>query len=97
MAGVNFQVPSKIYEMIISNIYRNPNNVKQRYGEYYGKQTNPKGIDYKTGNVRDVVEGLSTFSGMVFEDISRMITSGINNSLDGIEEPVSPLEKIIYY
>jgi hypothetical protein len=97
MSGVTFKVPSKIYEMIIANIYRNPANVKQRYGEYYGKQSNPSGTDYKTGNVRDVVEGLSTFSGMVFEDISRMITSGINNSLDGVEEPVSPLEKVIYY
>jgi len=97
MSGVSFKVPSKIYEMIIANIYRNQGNVKQRYGEYYGKQTNPSGTDYKTGNVRDVVEGLSTFSGMVFEDVSRMITSGINNSIDGTEEPVSPLEKVIYY
>lgn len=97
ISGVSYKVPSKIYEMIIANIYRNPNNVKERYGEYYGKQTPPNGYDYKTGNVRDVVEGLSTFSGMVFEDISRMITSGINNSLDGTEEPISPLEKVIYY
>lgn len=97
ISGVSFKVPSKIYELIIATIYRNPNNVKQRYGESYGKQTNPSGHDYKTGNVRDVVEGLSTFSGMVFEDISRMITSGINNSLDGTEEPISPLEKVIYY
>lgn len=97
LSGVSFKVPSKIYEMILANTYRNPNNPKQRYGEYYGKQTNPSGTDYKTGNVRDVVEGLSTFSGMVFEDTNRMITSGINNSMDGVEEPVSPLEKIIYY
>lgn len=97
MAGMSFKVPSKVYELIISNIYRNPNNPKQRFGEFYGKQTSPNGYNYKTGNVRDVVEGLSTFSGMVFEDISRMITTGINNSIEGVEEPVSPIEKIIYY
>jgi hypothetical protein len=97
ISGVSYKVPSKIYEMIIANTYRNPHNVKERYGEYYGTQSPPNGYDYKTGNVRDVVEGLSTFSGMVFEDISRMITSGINNSLDGTEEPISPLEKVIYY
>ena len=97
ISGISYKVPSKIYEMILANIYRNPGNVKQRYGEYYGKHVNPSGTDYKTGNVRDVVEGLSTFSGMVFEDVSRMITSGINNSIDGNEEPVSPLEKVIYY
>jgi len=97
IAKVDFRVPSKIYEMILAHIYRNPHDMKQRFGEYYGKQPNSNGYGYKTGNVRDIVEGLSTFSGMVFEDINRMITTGINNSIEGIEEPVSPLEKIIYY
>lgn len=97
ISGVSFKVPSKIFEMIIASIYRNPNNIKQRFGEYYGKQSTPNGYNYKTGNVRDVVEGLSTFSGMVYEDISRMITSGINNSISGEDEPVSPLEKVIHY
>lgn len=97
IAGVDFKVPSKIYEMIIASIYRNPNNPKERYGQYYGRQNNPNGYDYKTGNVRSVVKDLSTFSGMVFEDIGTMITNGINNSKENIEEPVSPLEKIIHY
>jgi len=44
-----------------------------------------------------VVKDLSTFSGMVFEDIGMMISNGINNSIEGVEEPVSPLEKIIHY
>lgn len=97
ISGVSFKVPSKIYEMIIANIYRSPRNQKERYGQYYGRQSDPSGFDYKTGNVRAVVRDLSTFSGMVFEDISTMISNGINNSLSGAEEPVSPLEKIIHY
>lgn len=97
ISGVSFNVPSKIYEMIIASIYRSPNNPKDRYGQYYGRQSNPTGLDYKTGNVRNVVKDLSTFSGMVFEDIGTMITNGINNSIDDVEEPISPLEKIIHY
>ena len=97
VAGFDYRVPSKILEMILANMYRNPKNFKQRYGQYYGKQTNPTGFDYDTGNVRDIVEGLSTFSGIVYEDINRMITSGLTNTLDGVEEQVSPLEKIIHY
>ena len=97
ISGISYKVPSKIFEMIIATIYRNPNNMKQRYGQYYGKQTNPSGYDYETGNVRNVVKDLSTFSGMIFEDIGNMISNGINNSFDEIEEPVSPLEKIIHY
>lgn len=97
IADISFKVPSKIYEMIIASIYRNPHNMKERYGQYYGRQTNPTGYDYVTGNVRSVVKDLSTFSGMVFEDIGTMISNGINNSIEGLEEPVSPLEKIIHY
>jgi hypothetical protein len=97
ISGVSFKVPSKIYEMIIASIYRNPNNPKERYGQWYGKQSNPSGYEYKTGNVRSVVKDLSTFSGMVFEDVGTMISNGVNNSLDNVEEPVSPLEKIIHY
>lgn len=97
ISGISYKVPSKIFEMIIATIYRNPKNLKQRYGQYYGTQTNPNGYDYETGNVRNVVKDLSTFSGMVFEDIGNMISNGINNSIEEIDEPISPLEKIIYY
>lgn len=96
-SGISYNVPSKIYEMVIASIYRNPNNLKERYGQVFGKRTSPNGYDYATGNVRSVVKNLSTFSGMVFEDIGSMITSGINNSVNNVEEPVSPLEKIIHY
>jgi len=97
ISGISYKVPSKIFEMIIATIYRNPHNMKQRYGQYYGKQSSPNGYDYETGNVRTVVKDLSTFSGMVFEDIGNMISNGINNSIENIEEPISPLEKIIHY
>lgn len=97
ISGISYKVPSKIYEMIIASIYRDPHNMKRRYGQLYGKQSNPNGYDYQTGNVRSVVKDLSTFSGMVFEDIGTMISNGINNSVEGVEEPVSPLEKIIHY
>lgn len=97
ISGISYKVPSKIFEMILANIYRNPHNVKERYGQYYGKQSNPTGYDYKTENVRAVVKDLSTFSGMIFEDIGTMISSGIVNNVTGEEEAVSPLEQIIHY
>lgn len=97
ISGISYKVPSKIFEMILASIYRNPNNMKERYGQLYGRQTNPTGLDYKTENVRAVVKDLSTFSGMIFEDIGTMISSGIVNTANGVEEQVSPLEKIIHY
>lgn len=97
IAGVDFKVPSKIFEMIIASIYRNPNNPKKRYGQLFGNQSVPNGYDYQTDSVRNVVRNLSTFSGIIFEDIGTMISSGITNSINEVEEPVSPLEKIIHY
>jgi len=97
IAGVNYKVPSKIYEMILAAMYRNKNNKKERYGEYYGKSITATGYDYATDNVRSIVKNLSTFSGIVYEDIGSMVTHGIINSETGVEEDISPLEKIIHY
>ena len=97
ISGISYKVPSKIFEMVIAASYRDPKNPKKRYGQVYGKQEVPDEFGYKAQGVRETVKNLSTFSGMVFEDISTMITNGLNNSLDHIEEPISPLEKIIHY
>jgi len=96
ISGISFNVPSKIYELILATVYRARGNPKKRYGEIYGKG-NSSGYDYETASVRDIVASLSTFSGIAFEYMNKMITSGINNSLEGVEEPISPLEKIIHY
>ena len=97
IAGISYKVPSKIFEMVLAASYRDPRNPKKRYGQYYGSQEVPDEFGYKAQRVRDNVKNLSTFSGMVFEDISSMITNGLNNSADHVEEPISPLEKIIHY
>lgn len=97
ISGISYKVPSSMFEMILAATYRNPNNPKERYGQLYGKQDAPTGYDYETANVRNVVKQLSTFSGMVFEDVGSMISNGILNTEKNIEEPVSPLEKIIHY
>lgn len=97
ISGVTFQVPSKIYEMIIATVYRDSHNTKQRFGQWVGKQVTANWYAYVTGSIREIVKNLSTFSGMVFEDMGNMISSGIANSIDNVEEPISPLEKLIHY
>ena len=95
ITGIDLQCHTKIMELIICNLFRNKDNLKERYAKVYGNKSSPEGYDYKSGDVRSIVEQLSTFSGFIFEDIGRMITSGINNSLDNIEEKESPLEKVM--
>lgn len=97
ISGMNYKVPSSIYEMILTELYRNPNDMKERYGPYYASNAAADGYDYKTSNVRRIVQNLNTFAGIVFEDFSSMLSSGLVNSAEEVEEPVSPLEKIIHY
>jgi hypothetical protein len=82
-------------EIVLCSLFRNKDNMKERYSIVYGNRSTPDGYDYKSGDVRTIVEQSSTFSGFIFEDIGRMITSGINNTLDNVVENQSPLEKVM--
>lgn len=95
ITGIDLQCHTKIMELVLCNLFRNKDNIKERYAKVYGNRSTPEGFDYKSGDVRTIVEQLSTFSGFIFEDLGRMITSGINNTLNNEVEPVSPLEKVM--
>lgn len=97
ISGVSFKVPSKIYELILATVYRDPHDNKKRFGQTYGKSASGEGYGYYTGKLQDIVANLSTFSGFIFENMGQMINNGILNSLEGVDEPTSPLEKIIFY
>lgn len=97
IAGVNFKVPSTIYEALIMTMCRNSHNLKERFGIYYGKNLSSLPNEYTQVNTRNAVASLSTFAGIVFEDMDKMIGNGIVNSIENIEEPVSPLEQILHY
>lgn len=97
ISGVNFKVPSAIYEALIMTMCRNKHNLKERFGIHYGKTSDSNPYDYIQLNTRNAVASLSTFAGIVFEDMDKMIGNGIVNSINNIDEPVSPLEQILYY
>lgn len=95
ITGIDLQCHTKIMEIVLCSLFRNKDNMKERYSIVYGNKSTPDGYDYKSGDVRTIVEQSSTFSGFIFEDIGRMITSGINNTLDNVVENQSPLEKVM--
>lgn len=97
ISGVSLQVPSKIFEIIIANVYRTKGDLRKRFAEYFGASTTSDPYNYQTASIRKIVQQLSTFSGLIFEDISAMISSGINNSRNKVIEKESPMEKLIYY
>ena len=45
IAGVNLGVPSKIFEMIIANIYRDRSDIKKKFAEYYGSSPDSSGLN----------------------------------------------------
>ena len=96
IAGIDLRVNSTLYEALIATMSRNPKNLKERFGIGFGKSISVSPLDYVSLNTRDAVANLSTFSGIAFEDLDAMITNGITNTINKIDEPESPLEKLIY-
>jgi hypothetical protein len=97
IAGIDLNVSSTLYEALIATMCRNKRNIKERFGISYGRNMAVGPTDYIQLNTADAVANLSTFSGMIFEDIDAMVANGVANTINEVEEPISPLEKIIHY
>lgn len=94
--GVHLGVPSVIEELILSAVYRDKNNIGEKFSRVIGKD--PKNVsqfDYKMVNVRQVCQFTSTFTAVTFEDIDSMITTSLNRTRNKEEEKPSPIEKVI--
>ena len=93
--GVNLGVPSNVLEIIIREIYRDPNKPQQSFALKLNKDAKVSPLDYRGASIREVCALNSTFAGMTFEYIDQMFNYGINNSAYGKTQTESPIEKII--
>ena len=93
----NMNLGVNVYALgtIISEIYRNPNNVNERFGIYSGKDPKVSQYDYVTSNPREVCARNSTFAALTFQDIDAMITTSLNMKNYNKKQSDSPIEKII--
>lgn len=94
--GVNFGVSSLYLELVLSVMFRNPNDMSQKFAKI---ASNPGVSDYayENASIRQVCQYNSTFTALTFEDIDSMITTSLNKSRDKVKEQESPVEQIIKF
>lgn len=92
---MDFPVPSTVFEIINSELYRDPSDINKSYR--FKAADGASGKDYTPINIQTLPSLTSTFSGVTFEDVDYQLTVGINNNKMKREESISPLEKTIKY
>lgn len=94
--GVHFGVSSLYLELILSVMYRNPNNMTEKFAKIASKE-GVTDYDYTTASIRQICQYNSTFTALTYEDIDSMITTSLNKSREKVKEIESPVEQIIKY
>ena len=95
LSGVGFGVTMLVYEIIISEIYRNKNNPDEKFAHYIGKNPKASMYDYRASNLREICSRNSTFAALTFEDFDTMVTTSLNRTQYHKKQVESPIEKII--
>lgn len=94
--GVNFGVSSLYLELILSVMFRNPNDLSQKFSKI-ASNDGVTDYDYAVASIRQICQYNSTFTALTFEDIDSMITTSLNKSRENAPERESPLEQIIKF
>ena len=97
MNGVSFDIPSTVYEIVISKIYRNKNKPEESFSKVIGKNPKTSPYDYSTASARDITAYSSRFAGIMFEDMDAQLTSAISSTRSNKKESVSPMEELLKY
>lgn len=95
--GVNLKVPGTVMELIISEIYRDKQDLTKPFRLRAGSGQKVSMYDYKAINMKSIPTFNSTFTAVTFEDIDYNLTASVNKTRQGKKELVSPIEKTIKY
>lgn len=97
LAGISFDISNTVYELVISEIYRDRKNNVNRFGSVLGADPKHSPYDYKTVSPRELTKINSTFTGITFENMNEMLIAGINRTNRGTAENISPMEEVMKY
>jgi hypothetical protein len=95
--GIGLGVPSLTLESIVSEIYRDRNDVSQPFRKRIGKGGSVSQYAYEPYNIKKIPSLSSTFAALTFEDMNQSIIDSIKRNRDGKQEMESPVEKTIRY
>lgn len=96
MNDVNFGIASSYLELILSVMYRNPDDLSQKFATIASNH-GVSDYDYAGCSIRQICQYNSTFTALTFEDMDSMITTSLNKSRDKVKERESPVEQIIKF
>jgi hypothetical protein len=89
--GVNLNGISEVYELLARAVCRHGN---KPFAMEYGKgNVNP--MSYEKLRFREAVQKSGVLQGILFEDITTALGTGLAQNLNGIDPVSSPLEKVI--
>ena len=97
MNGVSFDIPDLVKEMILAQVYRDPDNYLNIFGSKVGKNPKTSMYAYKTVTQRELTAANSAFNGLIFEDWDTMVCAGIVGTKENRKENISPIEEIMKY
>lgn len=91
--SINFEVPAIYEEVIISDYYRDPDDISKP-ARFRASETDKKMFYARGITQREKVAFSSTFAGVTFEDMISMLTMADNAKRDNREEVISDVEKV---
>lgn len=90
--NVDLTGPSITYELLARRVCRSG---KDSFAKVYGKNPNVDPMSYTKQRFDDAVRDAGVLQGMLFENLSEALNTGLSATLDGIEPTPTPLEKVI--
>lgn len=93
--GVKLGLTGTTLEVILAEIYRNPNNLNEKFSKVLNENPGTSQYNYHASNIREICSRTSTFAALTFEDMDSMITTSLNMKNFNKKQVESPLEKIL--
>ena len=90
-------IPALGYEIIISEIYRDPDDISKPFRYKAGAKKGVNLTNYRTINLRNLANESAVFTGLIFEDFTAALQSAVIKTQSGNTGRISPIEKTIKY
>lgn len=87
-------VPDSYMQFIIAKLYKDRKDPRKDFRFIYGKDMSRN--DYTPYSIRGAVANTSAFSGQIFEDMGKMMTTSVNMTRRGLEQERSPVEACLW-
>ena len=90
-------ITSSLFEALLSQVYRNKNNLYEAYRKVAGRSSHRSEYDYRMVGIRKVPALTSIFSSITSEDITTQVANSIVRNRTGAKDFETPMERLVKY